>query len=244
MTTSVAIVGATGTMGQLAARVIDASDEFEVTAKLNSSSDHSDMLVADVVFDVSIPPVSPIVVKYAVDHGRNVLVGTSGWSADRLAILKAQVSMRGNVGVIVIPNFSLGSALATHFATKAGRFFDSIEIVETHHAAKIDSPSGTAVRTAELIEQARSHRGPLASPHMEQRARGELISGVPVHSLRMRGVTARQDVVFGGLGETLTISHQTTDSSSYEAGIILGLRAAVQARGVTVGLDSLIDDLS
>ena len=144
-------------------------------------------------------------------------------------------------GVVFIPNFSLGSVIATAFAAQAARFFDSIEIVETHHAGKVDSPSGTAVRTAELMGAARTDIGPVAAPHVDQRARGQQVSSIPIHSLRMNGVLARQDVHFGGTGETLTISHETLSASSYEAGILVGLRAAREARGVTVGLDRLID---
>ncbi|MEP6480733.1 MAG: dihydrodipicolinate reductase C-terminal domain-containing protein, partial [Rhodoglobus sp.] len=114
-------------------------------------------------------------------------------------------------------------------------------IVEAHHASKVDSPSGTAVRTAELMGTARGELGPVVAPHVDQRARGQQVSSIPIHSLRMQGVVAKQDVMFGGNGEVLTISHETLAPSSYEAGILLALRATRNARGVTVGLDKLID---
>jgi 4-hydroxy-tetrahydrodipicolinate reductase len=123
----------------------------------------------------------------------------------------------------------------------AAPYFDSIEIIEGHHAGKIDSPSGTAVRTAELIGRARREVGPVAAPHADQRARGQQVASVPIHSLRMNGIQAEQEVVFGGNGEVLRIRHETLGDSSYEAGILLGLRAASSARGLVVGLESLLD---
>ena len=241
MTTKVAVVGATGRMGKYISGVIEAADDFSLVATLSSRSELSEMLVADVVVDVTAPSISPSVVEFATSNGKSVLVGTSGWSEDRVQGVRSALTETPDVGVIFIPNFSLGSALATSFATAAARYFDSIEIIESHHAGKVDSPSGTAVRTAELMADARGERGPAAAPHVDQRARGEQVAGIPVHSLRMTGVIAHQQVIFGGPGEVLTLDHRTMSQESYQAGILLGLRALPSARGVTVGLDQLID---
>ena len=247
MTTKVAVVGATGTMGRLVSRIVNDSDDFELVASLASKDPLSDMLGADVVVDVTLPAVSQGVVDFAVANGLNVLVGTSGWSADRIISLEHLLAdvpatpEAPGVGVIIIPNFSLGSVLATSFAATAARFYDSIEIIEAHKSSKIDSPSGTAVRTAELIGKARASLGPVIAPHADQRARGQQVASVPIHSLRMQGVVAKQDVIFGGTGETLTVSHVTMSETSYEAGILLALRAVRDATGVTVGLDKLLD---
>jgi 4-hydroxy-tetrahydrodipicolinate reductase len=241
MTTKVAVVGATGKMGQLVSQIVDAADGFELHSQIDSKGELSEMLGADIAVDVTVPAVSQSVVEFAVAHGINVLVGTSGWSSDRITELDRRINGNLAVGVIIVPNFSIGSVLATSFSAMAARFFDSIEIVETHHASKIDSPSGTAVRTAELIGAARATIGPVAAPHVDQRARGQQVSSIPIHSLRMQGVVAKQDVVFGGNGEVLTISHETLAPSAYEAGILLALRAATSTRGVVVGLDKLID---
>ena len=241
MTTSVAVVGATGKLGQLVTRIVREEDDFELVAALDSKADLSRVLGVDIVVDVTLPAVSQGIVDYAVENGINVVVGTSGWTGQRIASLENRVAARGDVGVIIIPNFSLGSVLATTLSTIAARLFESIEIVETHSSSKVDSPSGTAVRTAELMGAARGALGPVAAPHTDQRARGQQVSSIPVHSLRLQGVLARQDVIFGGTGETLTISHETISSSSYEAGILVALRAAREARGVTVGLDKLIE---
>ena len=241
MTTKVAVVGATGSMGRLVSRLVTEADDFELVASLSSKDPLSDMLEADLVVDVTLPAVSQGVVDFAVANGRNVLVGTSGWSADRIVSLEHLLADVPGVGVVIIPNFSLGSVLATSFAATAAKFYDSIEIIEAHKASKIDSPSGTAVRTAELIGKARAAIGPVIAPHADQRARGQQVASVPIHSLRMQGVVAKQDVVFGGTGETLTVSHVTMSETSYEAGILLALRAARGAEGVTVGLDKLLD---
>ena len=241
MTTKVAVVGATGKMGQLASQIIASAEDFELVAQIDSKGELSDMLGAEIVVDVTLPAVSQGVVEFAVAHGINVIVGTSGWSSERIAALEETINGKLAVGVIIVPNFSVGSVLATSFAAMAARFFDSIEIIEAHHASKVDSPSGTAVRTAELIGNARLNLGPIAAPHIDQRARGQQVSSIPIHSLRMQGVVARQDVIFGGNGEVLTISHETLAPTAYEAGILLALRAARTVRGVVVGLDKLID---
>ena len=245
MTIRVAVVGATGRMGRLVCRLIENSTDFELAAQLGSTSPLNELLGADAVVDVTIPGVSQSVVDFAIGNGISVLVGTSGWSSERIAALDRSIATRNTetatpVGAIIIPNFSLGSVLATIFAAQAARYFDSIEIVEAHHSAKVDSPSGTAVRTAELIGAARAQLGPVLAAHSDQRARGQLVSSVPIHSLRMNGVVAKQDVILGGIGELLTISHETLDQSSYEAGIMLALRALATTTGVTVGLDSLL----
>jgi 4-hydroxy-tetrahydrodipicolinate reductase len=241
MTTRVAVVGATGRMGTLASRLITESDDFELAASINSKSSLDEMLGADVVIEFTVPAVSHKVVEFAVENGISVVVGTSGWTADRIASLDRSVLAKPELGVLIIPNFSLGSVLATSFAVLAAGFFDSIEIVETHHRTKVDSPSGTAIRTAELIGGARANLGPVMAPHADQRARGQQVASVPIHSLRMQGAVAKQDVVFGGRGEALTIRHEAFSQSAYETGIMLALRAAPNVHGILVGLDKLID---
>lgn len=241
MTIKVAVVGATGKMGQLVSQIVETSPEFELVAQIGSKGDLSEMLGADIAVDVTLPAVSQGVVEYAVAHGISVLVGTSGWTSERIAGLERMINGNLAVGVIIVPNFSVGSVLATAFAAMAARFYDSIEIIEAHHAGKIDSPSGTAVRTAELMGAARGSLGPVSAPHIDQRARGQQVSSIPIHSLRMQGVVAKQDVIFGGTGELLTISHDTLAPSAYEAGILLALRATTTTTGVVVGLDKLID---
>ncbi len=241
MVTSVAIVGASGRMGRLATRLIESSDDLRVHAGLGSSDPIDRIGGADLVLDLTVPAVSPEIVGAALDRGIPVLVGTSGWTADRVSALAQRMRGLPELGVIIVPNFSLGSVLATLAATMLAPHFSSIEIVEAHHEGKTDSPSGTAIRTAELIGAARSELGPVDAPHADQRARGQQVASVPIHSLRMGGLLAQQDVVFGGVGETVRISHETFSDDSYAAGLLLGLRAAPTARGVVVGLDKLLD---
>ncbi|WP_338056609.1 4-hydroxy-tetrahydrodipicolinate reductase [Salinibacterium metalliresistens] len=241
MTTRVAVVGATGRMGALVSRIVEAEPGFELVASLGSRDDLAGMNDADIAVDVTVPAISPTVVEHAVANGLKVLVGTSGWTAERIVALERLVADNGDAGVVIVPNFSIGSVLATSFAAKAARFFESIEIVEAHHASKLDSPSGTAVRTAELMGEARGELGPVAAPHVDQRARGQQVASIPIHSLRLQGVVAKQEVFFGGTGEVLTITHETLSPSAYEAGIALALRAVPGVQGVVVGLDKLID---
>jgi len=244
VTIRVAVAGATGKMGQLATKLIEAADDLELHAGLDSRTPLSALDGADVVLDVTHPAASAAIVEHAVRGGIPVVVGTSGWSADRIVGIERLVrDTEGARAVLFVPNFSIGSVLGTAFAALAARFFDSIEVVEAHHAGKVDSPSGTAVRTAELMGEARAAAGepPVAAPHVDQRARGQLVAGIPVHSLRMTGLLAEQRVLLGGDGETLQITHSTLSSSSYEAGILLALRRAPEAEGVSVGLDALLE---
>ena len=241
MTTRVTIVGGTGKLGGVIRQVVEAEPGFEVAAVLTSRSNLDEMAGSDLVVDASTPAVSIDVVRAAVAHGINVLVGTSGWSGERIGQVRPLVNDAGT-GAVFIPNFSLGSIVGSAIAAAAAPFFPSIEIVEAHRDTKVDSPSGTAVRTAEMIAAARSSIGPVASPHVDQRARGQQVASVPVHSLRRPGVIARQEVVLSGAGESLTIVHDTIDPAlAYAPGIRIALAAARNARGVIVGLDSFID---
>lgn len=241
MTTRVAIVGGTGKLGGVIREVVEAEDGFEVSAVLGSRSDLAELDGADLVIDASTPAVSIDVVRAAIERGLNVLVGTSGWSNERIALVRPLVEASGT-GAVFIPNFSLGSVIGSALAAAAAPFFPSIEIVEAHRETKVDSPSGTAVRTAELIAAARAEVGPVESPHVDQRARGQRVASVPIHSLRRPGVVARQETVLSGAGESLSIVHDTVDpATAYAPGIRIALAAARDARGVTIGLDSFID---
>ncbi|WP_336625716.1 MULTISPECIES: 4-hydroxy-tetrahydrodipicolinate reductase [unclassified Microbacterium] len=241
MTTRVALVGGTGKLGGIIRAVIDAEPGFELAAVLGSRSDLAEMDAADLVVDASTPGVSIDVVRAAIERGLNVLVGTSGWSVERIALVRPLVEAAGT-GAVFIPNFSLGSVIASALAAAASPQFPSIEIIEAHRETKVDSPSGTAVRTAELIAAARAGAGPVEAPHIDQRARGQQVASVPIHSLRRPGVIARQETILSGPGESITIVHDTIDpAQAYAPGIRVALAAARDARGVTVGLDALID---
>ncbi|MFV0433920.1 MAG: 4-hydroxy-tetrahydrodipicolinate reductase [Leucobacter sp.] len=239
MSVTVAVSGATGRLGSLVCEVVEGHPEFELVARLTRASDPAEGGEAAILIDVSHPDASPAIVERALERGQKVIVGTSGWSADRLAVLAEHVAARPGAGVIVVPNFSLGSVLGTALARAAAPYFDAIEVIEAHHPRKVDSPSGTAVRTAELMAEARGGR-PVEAPFAEQPARGELVDGIPVHSLRLAGVVAKQEVRFGGAGEVLTITHDTHSNDAYRAGIRAALEAAIAAEGLTVGLDRVL----
>lgn len=241
MSTSVAVVGASGRLGSVVVDVINQMPDFVLHASLGSQSDLAELQGADIVVDVSTPAASEGIVNAAVAAGAKVLVGTSGWSADRLAVLDKNLAATPGAAVMVVPNFSVGSVVGVALAKVAARFFDSVEIVETHHQHKIDSPSGTARSTAEHIAQVRSSRGGVVSPHTNQTARGEEIAGIPVHSLRLPGVVAKQEVIFGGVAETLTITHDTQSSDAYRFGIQLALTSLREQTGLVVGLHNALD---
>lgn len=238
MTLKVAVAGAYGRLGTFVCEVIEAHPGFELSARLRRGSDPDAAAEASVIFDVSSPDASPEIVERALRRGQRVIVATSGWSADRLSQLQGVVD-ETNGAVLVVPNFSLGSVVGTMLARIAAPFFSSIEIIEAHHERKIDSPSGTAVRTAELIAEARAGEN-VDAPFSEQPARGELIAGVPVHSLRLQGVVARQEVKFGGEGEVLTITHDTQSRDAYRAGIRAALESIDQLSGLVVGLEHVL----
>ncbi|WP_053353443.1 4-hydroxy-tetrahydrodipicolinate reductase [Leucobacter musarum] len=239
MTHRVAVSGSTGRLGRLVCEVIEEHPDFELVARLRSSSAPEEGADADILIDVSRPDASPEIVLRGLSRGQQIIVGTSGWSSERLAELEARLTEQPDRGVIVVPNFSLGSVLGTALARIAAPYFDAVEIIEAHHPGKVDSPSGTAVRTAELMAEARAGR-PVDAPFAEQPARGELVAGIPVHSLRLAGVVAKQEVRFGGPGEVLTVTHDTHSNEAYRAGVRAALEAIVAARGLTVGLDALL----
>lgn len=241
MTIKVAVVGATGRMGKLALDLIEGAQDLSLHAALDSKSELTELLGADVVLDVTRLEVSESVVDFAIQNGLKVVVGTSGWSAAKLAALDAKLAKAGNgAAVVIVPNFSVGSMLGSKFAAMAAKFFDSIEIVEAHHAGKIDSPSGTAVRTAELISEARAGMTQPLVPGVGQTARGEVVAGVPIHSIRLAGVSAKQDVMLGGDSEVLTISHEVSSVLSYTKGILASVRFGASATGLTVGLAAVM----
>ena len=239
MSIKVAVIGATGRMGKLALDLIEAAQDLSLHAALDSKSELAEALGADVLFEVTRLEVSQEVAKFAAANGMKLVIGTSGWSANNLAVLEK--SLAGTeAGIVVVPNFSIGSMLGSKFAAMAAKFFDSIEIVEAHHAGKIDSPSGTAVRTAEMIAEARKGLVQPLIPGVGQTARGDVVAGVPIHSIRLAGVSAKQDVMFGGESEVLTISHEVSSVKSYGQGILASIRYASTATGLTVGLADVL----
>lgn len=235
---SVAILGASGRMGRLTKELVDADANLKLHVAMDSSSAPQQMLGADVVIDFTNPTASEDLVRFAVEAGMKVVVGTSGWSEVKLAAIEKMIAANPSAAVVVVPNFSIGSMLLQRFAAEAAVHFSSIEIVEAHHSGKVDSPSGTAIRTAELISKNRGAQ-PLI-PGVEQEARGEVVAGVPIHSLRMDGISAKQDVIFGGDSEQLVVSHDVSSHRAYASGIIKSIEFATRSKGLTIGLENVL----
>lgn len=239
MSTSVAVAGATGRLGSFICQIIEEHPDFELDAQITSKSAEDAGASAEILVDVTNPESSPTIVERALRRGQRVLVGTSGWNQQRLQWLEQLSDEVAGSSAIVVPNFSLGSVMGTVLARMAAPFFGAVEIIETHHPGKVDSPSGTAIRTAEIVSEAQQGAS-AGAPFADQEARGQLVAGVPIHSIRLAGVVAQQEVRFGGVGETLTISHNTHTHESYEYGIRAALEALRTHEGLTVGLESIL----
>ncbi|MFQ6172660.1 4-hydroxy-tetrahydrodipicolinate reductase [Oryzobacter sp. R7] len=237
----VSVIGAAGRMGSTVCRAVDEADGLELVGRYDAGDDLGDLGGADVVVEFSVPDASPANVAHCVGRGVHVVVGTTGWSQDRLDTLRAQLEDAPSVGVLIAPNFAIGAVLMMAFAEKAARFYESVEVVELHHPDKVDAPSGTAARTADLIGAARTDAGlgdvPDATTHDPDGARGARVSGVPVHSVRLRGLVAHQEVLLGGAGELLTIRHDSFDRVSFMPGVITAVREVGSHPGLTVGLE-------
>jgi 4-hydroxy-tetrahydrodipicolinate reductase len=240
MPTRIAVLGATGRLGSQIVDVIDAMPDCDVVARLDSSSDLADMLGADMAIDATHPGATQGVVEFGIRNGIKMLVGTSGWSADKIRSLEPLVQQHPGAAVFIVPNFSLGATVQGLAAAMVAEFFDSVEIVEAHHVGKADSPSGTAVRVAEEIARVRSDKGGVIAPHTNQSARGEQVQGIPVHSLRLSGVLAKQDIIFGGVGETLTLTHETHSRDAYHSGIAVAINYLTTSTGISVGLEQAL----
>ncbi|MFC7860939.1 4-hydroxy-tetrahydrodipicolinate reductase [Arthrobacter koreensis] len=243
----VAVLGATGRMGSEAVQAVEAAPDMELVAALGRKDPLQTLVSAGAqyVVDLTVPDSTEANVRFAVEHGMHAVVGTTGWDAGRLERLDALLAGHPETGVLIAPNFALGSVLASAFAAKAARYFESVEIVELHHPNKVDAPSGTAVRTAELMAAVRAEAGIPASPDATTKglpgARGADVDGIRVHSVRLRGLVAHQEVLLGGEGEQLTIRHDSYDRASFMPGVLLGLREVAAHPGLTVGLDGYLN---
>ncbi|MEU9013129.1 4-hydroxy-tetrahydrodipicolinate reductase [Streptomyces sp. NPDC048479] len=243
----VAVLGAKGRIGSEAVRAVEAADDMELVAALGRG-DKLEALVdsdAQVVVELTTPASVMGNLDFCVRHGIHAVVGTTGWTDERLAQLNTSLAASPRTGVLIAPNFSIGAVLTMKFAQQAARYFESVEVVELHHPNKADAPSGTATRTAQLIAAARAEAGcapqPDATVTALNGARGADVDGVPVHAIRLRGLLAHQEVLLGGEGETLTIRHDSLHHSSFMPGILLGVRRVVSTPGLTFGLENFLD---
>ncbi|WP_055527591.1 4-hydroxy-tetrahydrodipicolinate reductase [Streptomyces graminilatus] len=243
----VAVLGANGRIGAEAVRAVEAAEDMELVAALGRG-DKLDTLVdtgAQVAVELTTPDSVMANLDFCVGHGIHAVVGTTGWTDERLARLTGWLDRSPETGVLIAPNFSIGAVLTMKFAQIAAPYFESVEVIELHHPNKVDAPSGTATRTAQLIAEARAKAGSAPAPDATATgldgARGADVDGVPVHSVRLRGLLAHQEVLLGGEGETLTVRHDSLHHSSFMPGILLGARRVVDTPGLTFGLEHFLD---
>jgi len=242
----VGVVGAQGRMGSEACRAISAANDMELVARIGSS-DSLDGLAdrgAEVAVDLTRPGAVMQTLGYCISGGIHCVVGTSGFDQHRLDTVAGMLADNPGVGVIIVPNFAIGAVLAMRFARQAAPFFAAAEIVELHHAGKADAPSGTAAATARGIASARQVASappmPDATSQVLEGARGADVDGVRVHSVRLPGLVAHQEVLLGSDGELLSIRHDSLHRSSFMPGVLLAVRRAPQRPGLTLGLEPLL----
>jgi len=244
---NVAVLGASGRMGATVVRAIEDAPDLALVAALDLDDDISlaKAAGATVAVDFTVPESAEANVHALIDAGIHAVVGTSGWDAAAIARVAEHVERVKGVGVLIAPNFAIGAVLAMRFATTAARYFDSVEVIELHHPDKLDAPSGTAAHTAREIAAVRAAAGvgaiPDATTDFSNGARGVDVDGVRVHSVRLRGLVAHQEVLFGNPGEQLTLRHDSFDRVSFMPGVLLGVRTVASRPGLTVGLDRYLD---
>jgi 4-hydroxy-tetrahydrodipicolinate reductase len=260
----VGVIGACGRMGLMVCRAVAGADDLALVAAIDRSkigenigaqighpklnipvSDELDRLLeaeAEIAIDFTHPDVVMENIRWCIDHGVHLVVGTTGISQEDLQAIEKAIADEGSeTNVIVASNFALGAVLMLRFASQAVRFFPAVEVIELHHDQKADAPSGTAIATVHRLEEERANtwRGPVAESL--EGARGGDVGGIRVHSVRLPGLVAHQEVIFGGEGQTLTIRHDSTDRSSFIPGVLMAARAVMTRPGLTVGLEPLLD---
>jgi 4-hydroxy-tetrahydrodipicolinate reductase len=247
MTIKVAVLGAKGRMGAETVRAINYTTDLSLVAQIDIGDSLEELKTsgAQVVVDFTHPDSVMKNLDFAINNGIHVVVGTTGFDEKKLAEVKTWLTKNSSVGAVIAPNFGLGAVLMMQFAAKAARYFESVEIVELHHPEKADAPSGTASRTAELITESRKSAARPAMPDKTTSAlpgaRGAKVGDVPIHSVRLRGLVAHQEVLLGDQGETLSIRHDSIDRSGFMPGVLLAIREVVKNPGLTFGLEHLMD---
>ena len=242
----VGVLGARGRMGAEVVKAVTEAADLELVAALDlgDSLETLKSSGAQVVVDFTTPDSVMSNLEFLANNGIHAVVGTTGFDAARIATLEKLIAANPSVGILIAPNFAIGAVLMMEFATKAAKYFESAEIIELHHPNKVDAPSGTASRTAELMSKARKDAGlgamPDATTTSLDGARGAIVGDIPVHSVRLRGLIAHQEVLLGGLGETLTIRHDSLDRAGFMPGVLLGVRKIIANPGLTFGLEKFM----
>lgn len=241
----VAVLGAKGKVGATMVAAVRAAEDLTLSAEIDAGDELS--LLTDggteVVIDFTHPDVVMGNLKFLIDNGIHAVVGTTGFTQERLEQVRSWLAAKPGASVLIAPNFAIGAVLSMHFAVQAAKYFESVEVIELHHPQKADAPSGTATRTATLIAEARKGLppNPDATSTGLPGARGADVDGVPVHSVRLAGLVAHQEVLFGTMGETLTIRHDSIDRTSFVPGVLLAVRRVAEFPGLTIGIEPLLD---
>ncbi|MCG7228375.1 MULTISPECIES: 4-hydroxy-tetrahydrodipicolinate reductase [Corynebacterium] len=247
MTIKVGVLGAKGRVGQAIVEGVNAADDLELVAEIDRDTPLQELVDngAEVVVDFTQPGVVMDNLKFVVEHGIHAVVGTTGFDAERLAKVEEWTKAAGAGHVLIAPNFAISAVLTMTLAKQAAKFFETAEVIEFHHPTKLDAPSGTAIHTAQGIAAARKEAGLGAMPDATEQsldgARGADVDGVPVHAVRMRGMVAHEEVIFGAQGQSLTIRQDSYDRSSFTPGVLVGVRNIAEHPGLVVGLDNYLD---
>ena len=241
----VGVLGAKGKVGATMVQAVEQAEDLTFSAGVDAGDSLSAFVDSqtDIVIDFTHPDAVMDNLKFLINNGIHAVVGTTGFTDERVKQVESWLADRPDVAVIIAPNFAIGAVLSMHFAKQAARFFESVEVIELHHPHKADAPSGTAARTAQLIAEARKDLppNPDATSTGLEGARGADVDGIPVHSVRLAGLVAHQEVLFGTLGETLTIRHDSIDRTSFVPGVLLAVRRVRERPGLTVGIEPLLD---
>ena len=238
MSTSISLIGASGRMGKLTLGLIEKDSSLTLHSALGSANSLNEAIGADLVIDFTNPDVSERVVDFAIDNDLRLIVGTSGWTKEKIDRVRSKIAGTKAV-VAIVPNFSIGSVLATKFAADASKFFDGIEIIETHNVTKIDAPSGTALFTSLAISEARNGR-----PAKEQTGavKDPLFNGIPIKSVRLPDKHAEQEVTLTAADEFLYVRHEVTSHEVYGKGILLAVQKVMKLSGLSVGMLALMEE--
>jgi len=241
----VAVLGSKGKVGATMVQAVADAEDLSLSAEVDAG-DPLNLLTdsnTEVVIDFTNPDVVMANLEFLIDNGIHAVVGTTGFTDERLQQVRSWLAAKAGVSVLIAPNFAIGAVLSMHFAKQAAPYFESVEVIELHHPQKADAPSGTAARTAALIAEARKGLppNPDATSTSLPGARGADVDGVPVHSVRLAGLVAHQEVLFGTLGETLTIRHDSIDRTSFVPGVLLAVRRVAEHPGLTIGIESLLN---
>jgi 4-hydroxy-tetrahydrodipicolinate reductase len=240
----VGVLGAKGKVGATMVAAVQAAEDLTLSAEVDAGDSLSLLTDHDTaaVIDFTHPDVVMGNLEFLINNGIHAVVGTTGFTQERLAQVESWLADNPSTSVLIAPNFAIGAVLSMQFARQAAPFFDSVEVIELHHPHKADAPSGTATRTAKLIAEARKGLppNPDATSTSLPGARGADVDGIPVHSVRLAGLVAHQEILFGTEGETLTIRHDSLDRTSFVPGVLLGVRKVAEHPGLTIGIEPLM----